>query len=176
MARHGNKVFVLPCNEKDDIVGRASIVSLAGGLKTLHIPLYPEQLIYDPKYGNSNAVASFLQPQLSVKAALWIITGCFVLGDMAKKMMEWHVLVNNKHGTETITVFLDCKEEVRRCVPDFLQDVANVYFISSNCMDIQHENRAFANLHSTLSRILQDQNSCTNSYQHPMINPYCKLL
>ena len=173
MARHTNKVFTLPCYDKDDIVGRASIISFASRLKTLHVPLYPDQLMHDPKYGNSNAVASLIQLQPSVRvAALWIITECFVLGDKAKHMTEWHDLVNITHRTETIIVFLDCKEEVLRCAPQLLRDFSNVYFISSNCMGLQHENRSFANLHSTL---LHYQNSC-NCHQRPMTHPSCKLL
>ena len=171
MEKRQSKVFVLPCNEKNDIVGRASIISLAGELSRLRIPVCPDGVMHDPKHRNSQAVATFLQLQHSVKVALWIITRRFTLeGDMAKKMTEWYELSSSNH-TETIVVFLDCEAETSRYVPQFLQDVGNVYFISSNCLRI-HENRAFANLHSTLHRILQEQN-CWNH----MINPaYCELL
>ena len=151
MEKH--QVFILPCNENDDIVGRASIISLAGVLKSLRIPVYPDGVIHDPKHRNSQAVASYLQLQHSVKVALWIITRRFALeGEMAKKMAEWYELSSSDH-TETIVVFLDCGAETSGYVPEFLRDVGNLYFISSNCLCI-HENRAFANLHATLHRIL----------------------
>ena len=176
MEKRENKVFVLPCNEKDDIVGRASVISLASVLRSLRIPVGPDRVIHDPKYRNSQAVASFLQLQHSVKVALWIITGRFALeGDMAKKMMEWYELSSSDHHTETIIVFLDCGAEISRCIPQFLQDVGSVYFISSNCLSI-HENRAFANLHTTLHRMLQEQAVLRICHQYHMINPHCELL
>ena len=168
-----SKVFMLPCNEESDIAGRAAIISLASVLIGLRIPVHPDQLIHDPRFKNSHALATFLQHSVTgYRAALWIITKSFALKeDLAMKIVDWYKMSSH---TELITVFLDC-EEINGCISKLLQelDVSNhVHFISSHKLNVG-ESKAFANLHDTLYQILhvQEQASCS----HQCINPYRKF-
>ena len=167
-----SKVFMLPCNGESDIAGRAAIISLASVLIGLRIPVHPDQLIHDPRFKNSHALATFLQHSVTgYRAALWIITKSFALKDLAMKIVDWYKMSSH---TELITVFLDC-EEINGCISKLLQelDVSNhVHFISSHKLNVG-ESKAFANLHDTLYRILhvQEQASCS----HQCINPYRKF-
>jgi len=152
-----SKVFILPCNRHDDIVGRGAIISLASVLKNLRIPIQPDQLIHDPGFRNSYAVASLLQHNevdgyRDFRVVMWIITKRFALEeDMDTKMMEWHQLSSNDH-TQTIKVFLDCSEMAEYIQPS-LHNANDTYFISSDRLNV--ENTAFANLHNTLHQILR---------------------
>ena len=145
-----DKLCTLPCNGKDDVVGRATIISVASVLLSLQIPIYPEQLFYDPKYRNSQAVASFLQKRY--KVVLWMITKEFASAkDMTTQMAEWYQLSSSNCHAQVITVFLDCNEIAER-IPQCLLEAGNTHFISSKCLSVQ--NKAFADLHDTLHQIL----------------------